>query len=68
MGKEKIAAIISKLDWQALLAGTKCAYTGWPTKITLYQDSEVHHYFSDHPEEDTIKVEISRSDDKETRK
>jgi len=57
---KKATVIISKIDWESLLAGVT-------RQINIYRDSDLHHYFGDHPEEDTIKVEIREIDGEQSK-
>jgi len=52
---KKATVIISKIDWESLLAGVT-------RQINIYRDSDLHHYFGDHPEEHIVKVEIREID------
>ncbi len=53
---KKVTVIISKIDWESLLAGVT-------KQINIYEDSDLHYYFGDHPEQYTIKVEIRKKED-----
>ncbi len=50
--KKRIIVIISKTAWKELLAGER-------EVISTYEDSDLHYYFGDHPEEDIVRVEIN---------
>ena len=53
MGYEEINIILSKLDWERL-------EDGYAKKITIYKESDLHHFFGDDPEKHIVRVCIKK--------
>ena len=57
----EIEAIISKRDWEKIERGHLLGVNGIGS-LTFYSESILHHEFGDYPEDNIVRVKISKID------